>query len=122
MKTNELKIGNWVKGNAPFRIEYDDFRLSMMWEKTKGVSRFEPIPLTEEWLVKFGFDTNTGGYWQIGFDKCERLGFQMGGRIETGIHLIDEIDSEIGTPCKHVHQLQNLYFALTGEELTTKNK
>ena len=68
----------------------------------------EPIPLTEEWLLKLGFK-----YF-----------------LDTKIYAIDnffiekEPDNKIAVmydylnkSVEYVHQLQNLYFALTGEEL-----
>ena len=82
MESKELRIGNWVMGNEPFQIEYDDFRLSFMYEKMRGKSRFEPIPLNEEWLLKFGFEKTSNDNWQLSFEKCEKLGFQMGGYLK----------------------------------------
>jgi hypothetical protein len=66
------------------------------------------ITLTEEWLVKFGVNklhkNIKVSYWNDDF-----LHEQMTLRINETLIKI-----------KHVHQLQNLYFALTGEELTLK--
>ena len=74
------------------------------------------IPLTEEWLVKFGFDRV--GEW-IGIDFNPRMGirFYNGNSAECDI---TQDDKFIAFKCgfiQYVHQLQNLYFALTGEEL-----
>jgi len=67
----------------------------------------QPIPLTEEWLLKFGFDDlGTYGYGRGNFHIClheNEFYFSINNRKVF---------------IKHVHQLQNLYFALTGEELT----
>jgi len=61
-------------------------------------SGFKPIPLTEEWFLKFGFEGNSGTFaWKL----------SPAGKV-------------INVECKYVHQLQNLYFALTGEELILK--
>jgi hypothetical protein len=71
--------------------------------------KLKPIPLTEEWLLKFGFD---------------KIDFQF---IKNGIKLFPIRDLyyrgnfPIKSDIKYVHQLQNLFFALTGEELTIKN-
>jgi hypothetical protein len=69
-------------------------------------SHVEPIPLTEEWLVKFGFKPLVKD-WQIKglIIHARKRGFVVNNRIPI---------------LKTVHQLQNLYFALTGEELTLK--
>ena len=88
-------------------------------------SHVEPIPLTEEWLVKFGFVETVsasglfynvnigvekdGGGWSWSFRQVH---IELGKRTSTFYHHILQI--------QYVHQLQNLYFALTGEELTLK--
>lgn len=118
----ELRIGNTIlcKGNE---IEIDSIDLSGVNSyHDEGIGgtnyedddngRFEdcePIPLTEGWLIKLGFDKfphstlwDTDKFWA--------------GRFENGVLKISYL--EIGV--KYVHQLQNLYFALTGEELTIK--
>jgi hypothetical protein len=64
------------------------------------------IPLTEEWLVTFGFEyIEEYKWWEI--DWCN-FTIDLGGEyeFEFAFH-----------PIKYVHQLQNLYFALTGKEL-----
>jgi hypothetical protein len=75
-------------------------------------SACRPIPLTEEWLVKLGATKFPSGKnkWQIG-DKSTRLLEYLDCRQVF-------IDVASSTELKHVHQLQNLYFALTGEELS----
>lgn len=68
----------------------------------------QPIPLTEEWLLKFGFELKNWGIkvWYLkGFEIDQH--FYLKG-IDWGVRF------------KYVHQLQNLYFALTGKELTLK--
>jgi predicted RNA-binding Zn-ribbon protein involved in translation (DUF1610 family) len=81
--------------------------------------QFKPIPLTEEWLLKFGFEINRQTKeenniwkrnWEEGCFEVEQIG--------TGFYLWDNYC--YGTKIKYVHQIQNLYFALTGEELTSK--
>jgi hypothetical protein len=66
----------------------------------------KPIPLTEEWLVKFGFE---------GWDKGD---YTM--NLSNANFYKLPIWQPLAKNIKHVHQLQNLYFALTGEELTIK--
>ena len=132
MKANELRIGNFVNG-----IYTDNYGHLKMDEKStickvitldnsdlcdypiyvesdEGIEHFdefEPIQLTEEWLLKFGFERNGKKltFWKI--DLVED---------EEGIFSFDE--ARIYIDVKYVHQLQNLYFALTGEELTFKSE
>lgn len=99
---NELRIGNWVEQDGrPKRVSLqdDDF-----WH----TERFEPIPLTPELLEK------------IGFGDAEEVDF--GGQITAGE--ANHIFMGTITYIKHgrqkvqyLHHLQNIYFALAGEEL-----
>ena len=112
MKANELRIGNWVlRNNKPVKIVADKF-LPIALE-TLGKDYIKPIPLTEEWLVKFGFiwGSYTHG-WKIK-NSDEKIIIEKDFRLSSGIFNIK---------IKHVHQLQNLYFALTNTELELKSK
>lgn len=80
-------------------------------QKNNGWCSFNiinPIPLTKEWLVKFGFGETDKCYY---IDKLylKKIDFQPIGEEETDI---------IFYKLEYVHQLQTLYFALTNEELT----
>ncbi len=102
----ELRIGNLVQhpehDTWKWEFSRDDFDLYEMQE-------FNPIPLTPEWLEKLGVveEWTTGGFlkWEVGRLKL--------------------LDRRLPHPQYHsadacilnVHQLQNLYFALTGKEL-----
>jgi len=70
----------------------------------------KPIPLTEEWLLKFGYKLYHDYVWVN--DNTDVLG-----RIDK---FKDDVARSIypRLEIKYVHQLQNLYFALTGKELT----
>jgi len=119
MEARELRIGNLCKeithsNNGVVKVEkrhYEDIE--------NGEIDLFPIPLTEEWLVKFGFeeddslldplDTPNGNFW-VEYNKefvCIHLPF-FEFMYADGSGVIE---------IKHVHQLQNLYSALTGEEL-----
>lgn len=73
-----------------------------------------PIDLTEEWLEKLGFDfdgyTYNMGKLSINHKSADR----PKGRVYYNSWAVSEKRPEF------VHQLQNLYFALAGEELTIK--
>jgi hypothetical protein len=84
----------------------------------------KPIPLTEEWLLKFGFSTTDYKKGYIGIDH------KAGGIITDFVltyplvigefqkHFIWEHSKFKYNDLKYVHQLQNLFFVLTGFELT----
>jgi hypothetical protein len=122
MKATELRIGNLVYKYYPSGIEIEAVNeINSYFVNGIGISAIEPIPLTEDFLLKFGFEDNqirnNGLYLRVEF-HLETIIFWAG--IE------DEdltIESEIPLAyIHHVHQLQNLYHALTGEELTLKNQ
>jgi hypothetical protein len=84
----------------------------------------KPIPLTEQWLTDFGFTTDEDSWF---------YSLELGDNVET-FKICALYTNEVSTgsftilncrACivhfKHVHQLQNLYFALTGKELTKQN-
>jgi len=110
MRETELRIGNYYrchKGDI-FKWSFDNFN-SLSTNCIEIHHYCTPIPLTEEWLLKFGFlrtknklVLRTGNY-----------NFNFDGRMFT----ISHITSSWMTYIEQVHQLQNLYFALTNEEL-----
>lgn len=116
MRANELRIGNFVKSKDGVTvvdlIKEDgigigyDFDAKYSWEEIK------PIPLTEEILLKAGFDEES----EKPINYSANLYVDMVsneacvGCEYDGFHLVR-------SNIKYVHQLQNLYFALTGEEL-----
>jgi len=144
IKVEELMLGNFVnyKGtdykvwsisnsstpnNERYYICLDNEYLD---KHLKGINFLEinPIPLTEEWLLRFGFmkdhkkynpsilDTIT--FWNSG------LGFKS---IINGTRFRLEIGNDAtvfssGINIDYVHTLQNLFFSLTGEKLTLKDE
>ena len=129
VQAQELRIGNWVLYKdqndnpefTPINICVPD--LVIMREQKSGESdygiEYKPIPITPEILEKAGFEKDIQMMMPIDLlSGRERFHVESGkativcGR---GPHLV-WLDFE----CKHLHQLQNLYFALTGQELTIK--
>lgn len=83
------------------------------------------IQLTEEWLKMFGLEPTYSPHHKqwIEVYREEPLfymqapkGFEEGFFID--LYLDHDIYDRTKYAIKYVHQLQNLYFALTGEELT----
>lgn len=109
MKANDLRIGNWV-----FDIDSQSFKkIHGFFLENKEHYGLKPIKLTEGWLINYGFDYfKSNNSYQLDVD----LGFSIWGRIESGFNVYVNSDS-CGQTIKYVHQLQNLYFALTGKEL-----
>jgi hypothetical protein len=112
MKANELRIGNYLFAKGTEVIRFTSF-FGLCNTETYP-ERYSSIPLTEEWLKRFGFEKD-GTNYQKGW-------FYLHGNNKTGSvdFLLNEPYSNKynATVLQYVHQLQNLYFALTGEELT----
>lgn len=73
----------------------------------------KPIPLTEEWLFKLGFVKTMSWTFAKDLTGNNILVYYLG---EKGFSLGFKNYSDF--KCEYVHQLQNLYFALTQRELT----
>jgi hypothetical protein len=114
MKANELRIGNIIKLSESneifmaYEICSSGFRVRNKNEDTWIEEwQFEGIELTEELFLKFGFFKKARLYFLY---KDLKITVSDGKFYFFTFHFDVEL--------KYVHQLQNLYFALTGEELT----
>lgn len=121
-QANELRIGNLLLFSnmiEPDRIISIDawfLRQLVSDHKVKNTELngyHHPIPLTEEWLLKFGFVSGKFNYlWGYGnFLYDEKLKLWTWYGIQLHDYLI-----------QYVHQLQNIYFALTGQELKINDR
>lgn len=110
--TKELRIGNYLQrlDNSAFQVTASDVPNI---EDTPSLLRPNPIPINPEWLQRLGFDVDDTVVSGVG--KSEH--HFSDGSLQYYFAI------QAGSPyvtVKHVHQLQNLYFALTGKELTLK--
>jgi len=127
MKATELRIGNLVgsynKGEEDRVLTINAQNILVEAKANKqGYTRYRPIPLTEEWLVKFGFEKVNNELTNIAplnlpctfnlpntpFSFCQ------------GKLILTTSTGDFCVNTEYVHQLQNLYFTLTGEELKLK--
>lgn len=146
MKNTDFRIGNIIQDDHG-RVcvvksigVHETVRLSPLspedgvWMESKSVSGCSPIPLTEEWLLKFGFEcwgrkTVNEHEW---FDRwvlynavCGTSNYEVhlsesnyGGIKESHISFsVDLNDIQHIQNTGHVHDLQNAYFICTGTEL-----
>lgn len=116
MKANELRIGNYLLNDVVFQV--NPITLTMIIDKTWEF--FQPIPLTEEWLLKFGFAhqyKNEIGqdFFECVIDSEFKLYVNLN-RMNISISK-KYVGNVYSKKIQYVHQLQNLYFAMTGEEL-----
>ena len=115
MEAKQLRLGNYYIDIDDKLTELSGYELYQMTIKENtdilGETEFRPIPLTEDWLLKFGADNSLYmRYLDFGYFDIYKL------------NDVWYVEKEGVTLCelKYVHQLQNLYFALTREELTIK--
>ena len=131
MKSQELRIGNWVQYSLcdGELVEGQVNEINERWATVNKWHVDKPIPLTEEWLVKFGLEKRGNEWHHTDKDQYpyifiyfEHDHFLNGNIIGLMRSTKVQERSVISNDLKHVHQLQNLYFALTGEELEIKKR
>jgi len=124
MKTNELRIGNYLNGKQG-HVVVTEIRTNNSVKIHDNTSSFyvgiclTPIEITKEWLLKLGFEYSNfynnykikaGQYYnsvKYDYEDCEWC--YNNDSSDAGCYYVTSI--------KYVHELQNLYFALNGEEL-----
>jgi hypothetical protein len=118
IQANELRMGNYVKHPSykdPIQINGVD--KNDIFNMTTGeipLHVINPIPLTEQWLIDFGFKYFADQQYEKQYDY---LCFNWDKECGLIIFIDNSTDSFSQEHIKYVHQLQNLYFALTGIEL-----
>lgn len=118
MKASELRIGNIAKPRkGKFKkMRIDDIGLLVLWENSKysKTPPFRPVPITVEILVEFGFD------------KIETEGIVFYEKIINGILFITGdkngflevlVDLPEQIRIQYIHQLQNIVYTLTLNEI-----
>ncbi|HEX8278555.1 MAG TPA: hypothetical protein VF540_07660 [Segetibacter sp.] len=109
----------YVFPNIENRVEPFEDDIAQMGERYKSLNELEPIILTIDILLNDGF-TEKGGlvntkYYEKGELRLKHSDGYFKMLSVTALHM-----AEFSFPVKYFHQLQNLYFALCGEELETK--
>lgn len=125
MKSTELRIGNFVyysqspENDMPYEILHiipSDIRdLLISGDDVK--ERYKPIPLTEQWFEKFGGKKTENNFYRLrsltnDFDFI-KLALMDGDFYWWCDQVI------VSHSISYVHELQNLFFALTKQELLT---
>lgn len=125
MTAKELRVGNFIYysdyrdvdnpyeiitavGNDISKLMISDYQTRLM---------FSPIPLTDQWFEKFGGDKSE-------IELCSYRLYSLTRNYD--FHKVESEDGDfywycdqiIGDTCiTYVHELQNLFFALTKQEL-----
>jgi hypothetical protein len=109
---SELRIGNLVKAPSGINVIIKE---GLDLDFLKG---YKLIKLTEEWVCEFGFSTTNDS------SAGKRYSYVINGVFNSDLSFTFwKTTKEKGRffrgdlELKSVHQLQNLYFALTGSEL-----
>lgn len=122
LTANELRIGNWVQIVGIYKDSFQraglitvDAELLLLCEQNKVL--LLPIPLTPEILKKCGFDKWKGfKVFEYQLPNEERIVIDQDEVALVGIDA--PTDSQVfHCTAKYLHQLQNLFYTLTGEEL-----
>ena len=128
MNKQELRIGNYVDYEqtthvitALLNFSAESYWLNQgkgefQWEGyTCGYDELSGIPLSSEWLERFGFrkDDMLEYYCLATESGIQYVEGDKNGYLEV---VLDS--DELPVRVRYVHQLQNLHFALTGTELT----
>ena len=87
---------------------------------------YKPVPLNEDWLKKFGFESDVENCYYLDLkgrtledEPFIYVNYNGADKADTGFAISGEMyEGSIGITLEYVHQLQNLFFALTGKELT----
>jgi len=128
MKANELRIGNliysssggvkYVVGTSYKTILHSSSLESYTYYEDYD-SNCEPIPLTEEILLKCGFyySDDDDEFLEYKVFKSFKFHADYSDKFSCISYRINDTTNEI----KFLHQLQNLYWCLCGEELTFNN-
>jgi len=123
MEVKELRIGNILdkslkSGQGRKQLaEIGCQDIVRIFENT-GSFNYEPIPLTEEWMLKFGF-VKRGIYYHFPMNDIFKLEQYKNKNAYWLRHGAESIDC---VRINHVHSLQNIFHCLVGEELKLADK
>ncbi|RKT01095.1 hypothetical protein [Chryseobacterium defluvii] len=133
MNAKELRIGNYTRdklNKTTYEINARSLLYLVECEELQKEFSIEPIPISEEWLLNTGFDRINIPY--IDSDEFENyqlyqkhdLIFMHLNSVVYLVHIGPAYDESVQIyivgdkyGLKYVHQLQNIYFDLIGEEL-----
>lgn len=116
MKATELRIGNYLNGKQG-HVVVTEIRTNNSVKIQDNTSSFDvgtclvAIPTTTEWLLKLGFKYNESS------SLYEKRGYDVDIKDGEYCHFYIPEFGDWYQDTEYIHQLQNLYFALTCEEL-----
>jgi|SRR5687768_13827908 len=122
MRKEELRIGNYFKWSEFASMGKGVDRITHGQQIEDYINFKEPIKLNPQWLLKFGFTQGDNTTSNDSFYDIAVGGSNLGINPDNGVVWITRDKNSFNNPAciDYVHQLQNLYFALTGKELVSK--
>lgn len=120
IQPNELRLLNWVKyDNRYFQIHSIAYVFPTLNTDEFGIgvvdyNNIQPIELTPDILEAAGFDSENYMFIKDVFDSRIAICYDYGDR-QCGVGFSQR--HMFWTNCKYLHQLQNLYWCLCGQEL-----
>lgn len=105
-----------VFGNKFVQIELEAIDIASIGDSRKNVFG---IPITEEWLEKFGFNRLTDDEHEVRFDCPNAIPYSYFD-LEYLCIWSYEGDIKLSKKCEYVHDLQNCFYFLTGIGLILK--
>lgn len=122
IKASELRIGNYYQASIEFNgsieakfnlfgaerifILTEDKLILLLQLRKELLEWVNPIPLTEEWLLKFGFESKRYSMFLSVYEN--KITIQND---------FSYVSGGFKVYIKYAHQLQDLFFALTGNEI-----
>jgi|SRR6476661_3041456 len=126
MKATDLRIGNYIQYipiKNPVKVIAVDSRYnSIVHDNSIALidGQYEPVPYNEKWCLKFGLkENNQSSHFQKRYNLPDDR-FVIYLEEEYGEHKVVFEGNDL-TFFRYVHEIQNLCFAVTGDELTEKN-
>lgn len=132
MEARGFRVGNLIFINDSLRTVEGIVGDQVWFKKEKHLSQdliinCNPVPLTEGWLLRMGFNKVWENNEEIEYSHPEFNGLKDYGQQVVVLYKDGKRTAYVSCgyyentiDCEYVHSLQNLYFALEGTELTIK--
>lgn len=122
MTSKDFRIGNYHLYDG--KLDRIDSRYALAFEN-EFMDGIEPINLTEQWLIDLGFEKqvlsdNSAHYYTLELNENKYCDLSICSGDKNGFIEATLFPYEDWFRYKYVHELQNLFFAITGRELELK--
>jgi hypothetical protein len=118
MELKDLRLGNYIQdksGNIK-SVEALSSTRGIEVEGANPLEIYEPILLNSEWLLRLGFYASGSSWLHISKSSS---GFDV--QLLDELYFLNSDGLPFSNGFTYVHQLQNLYYAMTGSELMVES-